>query len=104
KYFGARVFFNWLVTDFSISFEIAESPCSTGMNNPLRNFFTVEMRDFFYEMIVFQCSRTSVAHSPDILIVFYRMALPGRQSFFIFSRSHFPVQFFIVFLHTESSF
>src|SRR5699024_6490017 len=67
------IFGNRLVTCRPVRFEIAMCTGATGMNSAFRYFLAVKVTDFFNEIIIFQCGRTTVADRTDILVVCVRM-------------------------------
>src|SRR5687767_9723151 len=66
----------------AIGFKITMCTCASCVYYTLRNTFTVEMRNLFEELVIFQCRRTAITDCPQTLIVRYRMALPCSKKIF----------------------
>ncbi len=53
KYFSPREFTDRIITDFSITFEIAMGSGASGMYHTLRNSFPVEVGHLFDKLVIF---------------------------------------------------
>jgi len=88
---GASVLGGRFVADLACDLKLAIAHEPAGMDNPLRNTFTVEVGDLLKELVVLQRGRAAAAHGALGLIVGDRMALPVCQHLIRSARRCFGV-------------